>query len=272
MTECGTTCLSMIFKYYGLYNVQTLLRDLGHVSREGTDLYTLSELAQLFGCNADGYELSYESLSKLPFPAIAHYDGNHFVVILKVTDDHILLADPAYGKDKLTREEFEAKWNGVAMTVEPTLAVFKNPDVMELVEAQQEKEKNVLKNFYLSLLYPFKPVIAEILVASFILQILVLALPFFTQVILDQVLVHRDRRLLFAILVGMILIVLTQVMLIYVRNILLTQFKVRFELDFFSKFFQHLIRLKQSYFDAHKREDFIHRFQENLKIRDFLRS
>ena len=269
-TECGTTCLAMIFKQYGLYNLQPTLRKAGRVGAEGTSLFALSELAETFGFTSDGYQAAYDTLKDLPLPCIAHYRGNHFVVVYKVTETDVWIADPGYGKDKLTREEFEARWNGIVLTVEPTAEVFQNPDVAELVEAQRAKETYVRKEFYLSLLRPFKAVLWEILAASFVLQLLGLALPFFTQVIVDQVLVHQNRRLLFAILAGMVLIFLTQVALTYVRNILLTQFKVRFELDFFSKFFHHFIHLDQSYFDAHRREDFINRFQENLEIRDVL--
>ena len=154
----------------------------------------------------------------------------------------------------------------MVLTVEPTDEVFQNPDVEELVAAQRSREKHVLRHFYLSLLSPFKRVIGEVLAASMMLQLLALALPFFTQVIIDSVLVNRNRQLLFAILAGMVVILVTQIALTYVRNLLITQFKVRFELDFFGRFFDHFIRLEQAYFDTYRREDFINRFQENLKI------
>lgn len=267
LTECGTTCLAMILKYHGLYNFQSVLRELGHVGPEGTDLYTLSELAATFGFTADGYQLSYDKLPDLPLPCIAHYEGNHFVVVLKANEKHVWIADPGYGKDRLTREAFEARWNGVVLTIEPTKDVFDNPDVLDLLEVQRSRKKNLVRSFYLALLHPFRRVIGEILAASVVLQLLGLALPFFTQVIIDQALVYQDRRLLFAILVGMVLVFVVQTVFLYARGILLTQLKLRFELDFFSKFFQHFIRLEQAYFDAHRREDFINRFQENMRIR-----
>ena len=49
MMECGTTCLAMIFKYYGYYNIQPVLAELGEISTEGIDLYTISEIAEDFG-------------------------------------------------------------------------------------------------------------------------------------------------------------------------------------------------------------------------------
>lgn len=270
MSECGPTCLSMILKYYGLYNIQHTLREMSHATKEGTSLYTLSYLAEAFGFSTRGYRLKFERLSSIPLPCIAHYEGNHFVVVYKANKKTVWVANPAYGKDQLDKEEFLTKWNGVVLTLEPTGRAFQQQELKELVRGEKDRKKGVLKKYYLPLLWPFKRLILEILAFSFILQSLGLALPFFTQGIIDKVLVYQDKKLLFAILLGMIGIFLTQVVLTYVRNILLAQFKVNFELDFFSNFFNHFIHLKQGYFDSHKREDFINRFQENLRARRIL--
>jgi ABC-type bacteriocin/lantibiotic exporter with double-glycine peptidase domain len=270
LTECGTTCLAIIFKYYGMYNLQHTLRRLAHVNREGTSLLTLSEIAETFGFNTHGYRLSIDLISDLPLPCIAHYEGNHFVVIYKTNKKSVWIANPASGKDRLSRQDFTRKWNGIVLTLEPTNQVFKQKDLKELIREQREAEKNVLRKHYLSILNPFKQVLAEILAISFILQMLGLALPFFAQNIIDRVLVYQDKKLLTVILLGMLGVFLAQVVFTYVRNILLAQFKVSFELHFFSNFFNHFIHLNQSYFDSHRREDFINRFQENLRIRRIL--
>ena len=104
MMECGTTCLAMIFRHYGYYNIQTLLARLGEVTTEGISLHGLANVAEQFGFAADAYELGYEHLHKIKLPCIAHIRGVHFVVIHKATDDAVWIADPAYGKDKLSWE------------------------------------------------------------------------------------------------------------------------------------------------------------------------
>ena len=45
MMECGTTCLAMIFKYYGYYNIQPVLAELGEISTEGPLVRLLRILA-----------------------------------------------------------------------------------------------------------------------------------------------------------------------------------------------------------------------------------
>jgi ABC-type bacteriocin/lantibiotic exporter with double-glycine peptidase domain len=271
MMECGTTSLAMIFRYYGLYNIKTLLSDLANVSTQGTNLYQLSELAELFGFETDAYQLdSYKNFEELTLPCIAHFEGNHFVVITKVTKTEVFINDPAYGKAKYSHQDFSKKWNGIILNLSPTKNVFKNKNAKELVEEFRSKQKKILKSFYLAILFPFKKILKQILLFSFLLQVLALALPIFTQTIIDKVLVYQDKRLLYAIMIGMLAVFICQILFVYVRNVLISQFKVQLELSFFSKFFNHFIYLTQSFFDMHKREDFINRFQENLKIRKIL--
>lgn len=268
--ECGTTCLAMIFKYYGYYDVRTFLSQKAQVNTEGIDLYTLSELAEGFGFDSDGYQISYENLADVTLPCIAHYQGNHFVVIYKVNDTQVWVADPAIGRYTLTRKEFDTRWNGIVLALDPTPDIFKHNELTELAEVVREKRKDIISRFYISHFVTARKVLLQVLGATLFLQLLGLALPFFTQTIIDQALVNDNRKLLYAILVGMVTVFFSQVLITYGRNILVTQFAVTFERAFFSRFFDHFMRLKQSYFDRHKRESFVTLFQENLKIRQAL--
>jgi ABC-type bacteriocin/lantibiotic exporter with double-glycine peptidase domain len=270
MMECGPTCLAMIFKYYGYYNIQTLITKLTEVNTSGVSLHSMAEVAQQFGFVADTYEMEYEYLSQIKLPCIAHYNGVHFIVIYKVTDTHVYIADPAYGKDKIAKEVFLKKWNGIILTVEPTPEIFKNKDLEETVKNFQKKQKTIFSIFYKPVLLSLKKVIVQVLVASAMLQILGLALPFFTQTIVDYALVNQNKQLLMVILLGMVAVFMIQVLVLYVRNILLVHLRVHFEMEFFSKFFKHFISLHQKYYDSNKREDFMVRFQENITIRQLV--
>lgn len=270
MMECGTTSLAMIFKYYGFYNVQRVLAQIANVDTEGTNLYMLSHLATQFGFVAEGYEMEYDSLKEITLPCIAHYNGTHFVVIYRVNDLNVWVADPSYGKDKYSRSEFEKKWNGVVLTVNPTEYVFKNKDMLEMVETKRSESASLYRKFYQPVFKPRKKLLLQIIGATFLLQLIGLAVPLFTQTIVDEVLVHENQQLLYSILMGMAVIFLIQIAFLYVRNILLVQYKVYLEHDFFSKYFNHFISLFQSYFDRHRREDFINRFRENMRIRQIL--
>lgn len=270
MMECGPACLAMIFKYYGYYNIQPFISKLAEVSTSGVNLYNLADVAQQFGFNAEAYEMGFEHLHQIKLPCIAHYGGIHFIVIYKVSEKEVWIADPAYGKDKLSKEEFLKQWNGIVLTIEPTPEVFKNKDLEESVQDFLKNKKSLYTIFYKPILRGLRTVIWQILIATGILQLLGLALPFFTQTIVDFVLVNQNKKLLMVILLGMIATFLTQVVIMYTRNILLVHLRVHFELHFFSNFFKHFISLFQEFYDRNKREDFMIRFQENITIRQLV--
>lgn len=268
MSECGTTCLAMIFKYYGLPNLQAELRDLANVSSSGVTMLTLVKIAQDFGFKAEGFKLEYQHLFNLDLPFIAHYQGNHFIIVYRVSNKAVFIIDPAYGKAKIKKSEFLKNWNGIVLNLEPQDHLFSNQRVRDLLELRK-KNKGFLKKLYSSLFSPFKQVILEVLLASGVLQMMGMVLPFFTQAMLDKVIGQKMINLLFIILAGLGIISVLQIALSFVSSMLLAHFKVRFELDFFGRLFGHLISLTQKYFDSHKKEDFVNRFQENLKIRSY---
>ena len=270
MMDCGTTCLAIIFKYYGFYNVNKVLSEIAEVDTEGTNLYVISEIAENFGFKTEAYELEFKYLLEIPLPCIAHFDGYHFIVIYKVNKKYVWVSDPAYGKDRYTKEEFIKRWNGIVLTLETTEITFKDKDLLDLVEESKIKTKSIYRDFYKPVIVSRIKLIFQILFISFLLQLLALSIPIFTQAIVDQVLIYENKRLLISILLGMSIIFSLQIGFIYIRNILLVQFKVLIEHDFFSNYFIHFISLFQSYYDKHKREDFINRFGENIKVREII--
>jgi len=271
-SECGSVCLAMIFSYYGLKGANKILREMSNVSSFGTNLLALSETAKKFGFKTEGLKTSYKRLQEIEKPLIAHFEGNHFVVITNVNQETINIADPASGKLELEKEEFLSKWNGIVLKLTPTDNLFKDDNLVEFVKNNKQKEKFVVKEFYLSVLKPFKQHLIEIGIASFFISTLALALPFFTQAIIDKALTYQDSTLLIIFLSAMLFLFLIQTVLTYSRNMLISHFRTVLEFDFFSTFFNHFIHLKQQYFDTRRKEDFIQRFQENIKIRNFFSS
>lgn len=271
-SECGTTCLAMILRWYGLDNVQAALRELAGVWAHGTDLLTLARTAERFGFRAEGVRMRPEHVQQVPLPLIAHYRGNHYVVVYRANATHVWIADPAVGKEKLTLQEFTARWNGIALLLEPSGSIKPHADVLELIERYRERQRTFGQMIVELIRERFRRPLTEILVASILLAVLGLSLPLFTQSIIDNVLVLRNNALLVALAVAMSLIVVMQLILSYVRQLLVLQSRIEFEYEFFARFFERMLQLGQRYFDAHKREDFIQRFQENIKLRSLLSS
>ncbi len=106
--DCGATCLRMVLAHHGLAVPMERLRDLSGTDERGTDLAGLTAAAEALGLGAIAADLSYDDLLSADlWPVILHWEGDHFVVVTRVTPEGVHLLDPALGERTLDRDTFE---------------------------------------------------------------------------------------------------------------------------------------------------------------------
>ena len=257
-TDCGAACLAMILRYYGKHVSINRLRDLANVSREGATLYSVAEAAETLGFHSRGIRASYEHLEKVETPAIAHWEGFHYIVLYEATPDRVVVADPAMGLRRLTREEFLKGWTGYLLLLQPT----------QKLEGVEESKTTFGR--FLPLIKPYRKFLLEILLASLVVQLFGLASPIFTQVIVDKVLVHKNVSMLNLMLVGMLIIAIFQTATTALRYYLLVHTTRRIDMQMVVDFYRHILSLPVRYFEERKVGDILKRFNENARIREFL--
>ena len=114
------------------------------------------------------------------------------------------------------------------------------------------------------------PLFAQILVASLILQVLGLAVPFFTQVLVDRILPFHITQG-FAILgIGMLILVLAQMVTSYLRALLLISLQGRVDSQLMLGFFKHVLSLPFRFFQQRTSGDLLMRLGSNMVIREML--
>jgi len=104
------------------------------IAAEGFSLLELKRYIETHGFAAGGFQLeSVDKLANLRVPVIALINVrgyNHFVVIKRVHQGRVLIADPAFGNSRPTLEEFAGQWNGIILAVAKANTSPK-PDFME---------------------------------------------------------------------------------------------------------------------------------------------
>jgi HlyB family type I secretion system ABC transporter len=257
-SDCGVACLVMIGSYWGKRFSLNRLREIANVNRSGVSLRALAAAAENIGFTTRPVKASFEKLAEQPLPAIAHWEGKHFVVVYAITKKRVIVGDPAIGQRTLTIAEFKAHWTGYALLLQPTI---------ELKNAE-EKSSSVWKFF--ELVKPHWRVLLEVFIASVLLQLFGLITPLFTQLLLDRVIVQGSIPTLNAVGLGLLIFGFFRIFVSGLRQYLLDHTANRVSISLLVGFIKHTFRLPLSYFESRYVGDIVSRIQENQKIQRFL--
>lgn len=257
-SDCGAACLVMVGNYWGKRFSINRLRDMTNANRSGASMRAVANVAESLGFATRPIKATFDKFAQQPLPAIAHWEGKHFIVVYEITKKQVIVGDPAVGQRILTPKEFEKDWTGYALLLQPTTALKQSKD-----------DKTGLWKFF-ELVKPHYKVLFEIFIASVLMQLFGLITPVFTQLLLDRVLVQRSVSTLNAVGLGMILFGLFRIAMGALRQYLLDHTANRISIAMVVGFIKHTLRLPLSYFESRYVGDIISRIQENQKIQAFL--
>ena len=258
-TECGLACLAMIASYYGQQSDLNALRREYPVSLKGATLATVMDIAAKLGLAGRPLRLEMEQLAGLRTPAILHWDMNHFVVLRRVGRSGVTIHDPAFGIRRFGFAEASKHFTGVALELTPD----------GRFRAQRAAPKLSLFDF-LGQISGLAPVLIQTLVLSLVLQLYVLASPFYMQIVVDNAIAKDDHDLLLVLALGFALFLLINTGATLIRAKLLTSAQATLAFQMGTGLFRHLLRLPMSYFEKRHVGDLVSRFASTEPVRTLL--
>jgi ATP-binding cassette subfamily B protein RaxB len=248
--ECGIACLAMIASHHGHVTDLSAMRVRLSPSLKGVTLKHISDIGEAMGMTARGVQIPLESLGKLTLPAILHWDMNHFVVLTDVSGRKLTVHDPARGKRVLTMDEASKHFTGVAMELTPTKS-FQKKDERERIRSWQ----------LLGVASGMKGTLFQILLLSFALEVFAIAMPFFLQLVVDRVVVGRDRDLLTVLGVAFMVLVVITVAVTAVRAWVGVYLSTNINLKLLTTLFTHMLRLPLAWFEKRNIGDIVSKFR-----------
>lgn len=111
-SACGVECLYVASRLFGLQPALSDLASDAGLSMQGTSLLGLKQAAEAVGFQAQGIRYAPEDWAAIKPLSIAHFRSGHFVLILKVGQEHIEALDPPRHRLRLTPAEFMERWSG----------------------------------------------------------------------------------------------------------------------------------------------------------------
>ncbi len=79
--ECGAACLAMILHDYGRASSLSEVQASCGAGRDGLTALELVKAARAYGLRVRAVSVKLEDLRYVPFPAIVHWQFNHFVIL-----------------------------------------------------------------------------------------------------------------------------------------------------------------------------------------------
>lgn len=258
MTECGAASLAMVMAYFGCYIPLEQMRVETAVSRDGVTAANIMRAAKRLGLNCRGFRKEPDKLHELQMPCIVHWNFNHFVVLEGFKGKHVYLNDPAFGRRKLTIEEFDEGFTGVVLTFEKTEAF------------QKSKKQNRALPFIFKRVRTQVPVFVKLIYIGLLLVFPGLILPVLSQVFIDDILLAGYVNWLTRLLVFMGGCLAFKAGLSYYRSMILEKLKNKMSLISGYKFLSHMLLLPISFFSQRYAGDLVSRVSNNEDIDEFL--
>lgn len=216
----------------------------------------LVEGAEKLGLQLRRLQTTWTDLRQITFPALLHWQREHWVVVYEVKGDRMIIANPLNPDrtcESLPKSIVEPAWDG-------------NLWQAELI---QKQDKFSLA-WFLPAVWYYRKLLGEVLVASFTLQLLGLATPILTQVIIDKVMVQGSLPTLDVMAIALLSVAIFEGLLGILRLFIFTHTARRLDLSLSAQVFRHLMRLPLAYFESRRVGDTVARVQELENIRQFL--
>lgn len=257
--ECGLVSLAICSQILGAdVDLSDLRREFA-ISHRGLTLQQIVELASAMSLSTRGVRCELDELEQLSLPAILHWGMNHFVVLKAVRGDHITLVDPAYGERKIRLGEFSRKFTGIALEVS-TAPGFKRRKV--------KSQLNILS--LVRWTKPLSSTVAQVILLSLVVQIYVLAAPFYSQLVIDETVARGDLSLLNVLFVSFIGFAVMNLVGEILRGIALQRASSLISWDITGRLYRHLLKLPLPWFQRRRLADTLQRFDSLEPVRQLL--
>lgn len=271
--QCGISCMSMICKFYGKTISLQFLERYCQPSKEGVSFKSIADLCEFLKLDYTAGRVDIADLPECPLPCIIHWNQNHFVVLYKIDKNcnRFWIADPAKGKYKLRRNEFEKHWlSTISNRTNKGLAMFfQKTDDFENLQIPDFEGKRSFR-FLWKYIVQYKNLFLQIVLGLLLGSLLQLIMPFLTEWIVDIGIKYKDIKFIWLVLLGELSIVTGRTVTDFIRRWILLHISMRINISIVSDFFIKLLKLPMSFFETKLLGDILQRMGDHSRIQTFL--
>jgi ATP-binding cassette subfamily B protein len=256
--DCGAASLAIICRYFGRKVSIARIREAVHTAIDGTSLLGIGRGAESLGLAVRTAKVSSSRLDAMPLPAIIHWEANHWLVVYDVDAKHVRVSDPARGRRRFKRSEFESKWSGYAAFFAPTKAFEEAPEESSRV------------TWLLEFFKPYRRTLIVALLLALVAAGLEMLIPVLSKFVVDDVIRYDNSQLLTVLVAAMFGALGLTVVVTLVQRLLLSRIAVRIDGASLDMLSGKLLALPMSYFHSRRTGDIERRLNGMRLVRQFM--
>ena len=258
--ECGAASLVCVLGFHGRHVTLEEARRVCGVNRDGSSALQITAAAENYGLSCDGYSVESEELADLKLPGILFWGFDHFVVLEGWKRGEWRIMDPAAGQRWVSAEEFDAKFTGVVLELQPTDAFVRGGQPASLRAALLERLRGSWR------------VIAAAAACGVLLAVPAFVLPALGAVYVDRVLLEGAHRWIPSMIAIVAAAMALAGLLVFLQQRLLSRLEQRMAMSGSARFLEHVLRLPVDFFSHRFPGDIVQRLSSLEMLSDLLAS
>jgi len=258
--ECGAASLAMILAQHGRWVPLEQLRIECGVSRDGAKASNILKAARRHGLAAKGVRIEPAGLAEVALPIIVYWNFNHFLVVEGYGPRGVAVNDPATGPRRVSWEEFDRSFTGIALT-------FEAAEGFEPGGTRPSLVKRLGGRFTSG-----RATLAFCLLAGLGLLVPGLFVPAATRIFVNEVLGSNQDGWLALLVIGIAIAVAAEIVLVALQQIALLRLSVALAVTMSTRFLEHVLRLPVRFFAQRSAGHLAARIEANDSIAMLLSS
>ncbi len=252
--ECGAAALGIILAHHKRWvSLEQLRVDCG-VSRDGCNAANIAKAAKGYGLEVEGYKMELEGFKNTALPCVIFWKFNHFLVVEGFRRGRAYLNDPACGRCAVTAEEFDEGFSGITLT-------FKRGEKFQTGGRRPSVIRALGKR-----LGAIRLALSFCILAGLGLVIPGLAIPTFSKIFVDEILIGGSNQWLGPLLLGMGVALIMRAALTALQKHALMRMSTKLAITSTGRFLWHVMRLPVEFFTQRQAGDVSSRIASNERV------
>ena len=253
----GVISIIKILQHYGAKDLEKIYKDNPLTDDQAT-WEKLQKIARKYNVKSTMIRPTIDELREIEYPAVAKMNDGAYIAIGSANDEVLLIIDPRQNKPiALPVKDFLESWSNEILVFSAAFSwtYFK-------------KRFNV--DWFLKVIGHYKTPLGEVLTASLFLQLMGIAMPLITQVVIDKVIGNAGYSTLTVIGVSMVIFFFMQSLLSFLKTYIMNHTTNKLDAILGTRLFRHLIALPLPYYERRRVGDTLMRIGALGQIRGFL--